>query len=281
MKKLLICTDGSNYSQEACRYGAALAQEADAEIKVLYVTDIRQFEVPAIADFSGSLGIQPYDGMISQMQEMELHKARFIEEHAMKIFEEAGLADQTTFYRETGLLTDVIDKYAKGVDLILLGKRGENANFATQHLGSMLERVVRASSKPCLVTSRAFQPIKNVAIAYDGGASCQKALRFLIEDEQLRALNLHLITVTEGGREDQAAATLSEAEAIVKAAGLQPTCQLLGGIVETAISEYIAEAQIDLLVAGAYGHSRIRELFIGSTTTELLRRCLVPVLCFR
>ena len=91
MKKLLICTDGSNYSQEACRYGAALAQEADAEIKVLYVTDIRQFEVPAIADFSGSLGIQPYDGMISQMQEMELHKARFIEEHAMKIFEEAGL----------------------------------------------------------------------------------------------------------------------------------------------------------------------------------------------
>jgi len=281
MKKLLICTDGSNYSQEACHYAAWLSQQSGASIKVLYVTDIRQFEVPAIADFSGSLGIQPYDGLVSQMQEMELHKARFIEEHAMAIFEAAGLSAKATFYRETGLLTDVIDEYSAGVDLILLGKRGENANFATQHLGSMLERVVRASKQPCLVTSRAFKPIKNIAIAYDGGSSCRKALQFIIGNEYLCALKLHLITVTEGGHEDQAAATLSQAEAVAKAAGLSPSCQLLGGIVETAISEYIAEAQIDLLVAGAYGHSRIRELFIGSTTTELLRRCLVPVLCFR
>lgn len=281
MKKLLICTDGSNYSQEACRYGAWLAQQTDADIKVLYVTDIRQFEVPAIADFSGSLGIQPYDGMISQLQEMELHKARFIEEQSMQVFEEAGIAERVSFYRETGLLTDMIDQYTGGVDLILLGKRGENADFATEHLGSMLERVVRASSKPCLVTSRAFKPITKVAIAYDGGKSCQKALQFLVEQQPFKKLELHLITAIEGGHEDQAAATLSEAEATVKAAGLRPVCQLLGGEVETAIADYVKEAKIDLLVAGAYGHSRIRELLIGSTTTELLRRCHVPVLCFR
>jgi nucleotide-binding universal stress UspA family protein len=281
MKKLLICTDGSNYSQEACRYGAWLAQQTDAAIKILYVTDIRQFEVPAIADFSGSLGIQPYDGMISQLQEIELHKARFIEEHALRIFEQAGLVDRTSFSRETGLLTDIIDRYTSGVDLILLGKRGENADFAKEHLGSMLERVVRSSRKPCLVTSRAFKPIEKMAIAYDGGASCRKALRFLVEEQFFKTLELHLITAIEGGKADEAAAHLSEAEATAKAAGFSPTCQLLGGEVETAISDYVKTENIDLLVAGAYGHSRIREFLIGSTTTELLRRCYVPVLCFR
>ncbi len=281
MKKLLICTDGSHYSGEACRFGAWLALQTGSEIKVLYVTDIRQFEVPAVADLSGSLGIQPYDGMISQLQEMEVHKAKFVEEQSMKIFEELELSDRTSFFHETGLLTDVIDDYAKDVDLIILGKRGENANFATEHLGSMLERVVRAADKPCLVTSRSFRSIDNVAIAYDGGDSCKKALRFMADNEVFRALNLYVITVAEGRKEDVATALLSEAESMMNGLGLYPACQVLTGEVETAIGDYVKKAKIDLLIAGAYGHSRIRELFIGSTTTELLRSCHVPVLCFR
>jgi nucleotide-binding universal stress UspA family protein len=32
---------------------------------------------------------------------------------------------------------------------------------------------------------------------------------------------------------------------------------------------------------GAYGHSRIRNLFVGSTTTEMIRSCKVPILLFR
>ena len=38
---------------------------------------------------------------------------------------------------------------------------------------------------------------------------------------------------------------------------------------------------IDLLVMGAYGHSRVRSLIIGSTTTEMIRACKIPVLLFR
>ncbi len=36
-----------------------------------------------------------------------------------------------------------------------------------------------------------------------------------------------------------------------------------------------------LLVMGAYGHSRIRHLIVGSTTTTLLRLSEVPVLVLR
>ena len=38
---------------------------------------------------------------------------------------------------------------------------------------------------------------------------------------------------------------------------------------------------VNLLVMGAYGHSRIRSLIIGSTTSEMIRSCLVPVMLFR
>lgn len=43
----------------------------------------------------------------------------------------------------------------------------------------------------------------------------------------------------------------------------------------------MAEAAVDLLVMGAYGHSRIRNLIVGSTTTAMLRSCQIPVLLLR
>lgn len=280
MKRLLICTDGSSYSLECCRTGAWLAHQTGALIDVLYVTDLRQFEVPAVADLSGSLGIQPFEGMVSHLQEVERIKAQFVEEQSMQVFDEA-IRKRVTFHHETGMLNDVIEGFAGKVDVILLGKRGENVNYATEHLGSMLERVVRTAKKPCLVTSRKFRPIERIALAYDGGASCQEALRFISQRDPLKRAEVHVVTVVEGRLEDAAAARLNEADAILRAAGLNPICQVLGGEVESSIADYIERAHVDLLIAGAYGHSRIREFLIGSTTTELLRRCHVPVLCFR
>lgn len=281
MKKLLICTDGSQYSEQACLYAAWLAEGTEAEIHTLYVTDLRQYQGSFIADLSGSIGIQPYDGMVAQMQEVEAQKAKFVEAQTAKLFEAKGLADRFTYHHETGLLVDIIDDYSEDVDVIVIGKRGENADFAMEHLGSMLERVVRAADKPCLVTSREFKPIKSIAVAYDGGASSGHALQFLATHEQFRALDIHVLTVVERSNEDQAAERLAEAEALLEATDLKATYQLLNGDVESVIARYVDNTHIDLLVAGAYGHSRIRDLLIGSTTTELLRSCHVPVLCFR
>ncbi len=282
MKNILICTDGSGYSHEACLYGAWLSQKTQATLSLLYVTDLRQFEIPAVADFSGSLGIQPFEGMVAQLHEVEEIKSNFVKEHAIKTLKDAGVGEEKiTFHHETGLLVDVMSDYADVADLVLLGKRGENVNFATEHLGSMLERVLRSVDQPCLVTNRKFKAFDKIAIAYDGGENCRKALEYIAANELFRGLELHLVVCIEGHKEDQATERLKEAEEKLHKAGMYPTCQILAGEVETAIADYVEHAGIDLLVAGAYGHSRIRELLIGSTTTELLRRCHVPLLCFR
>lgn len=281
MSKILVCTDGSQYSQVACQYAAWLARTNAASVVALYVTDLRLFEVPAVADLSGSMGIQPFEGMVNQLQEVEAIKAKFVEEQAMKEFADAGLEGQTTFVHETGLLVDVVKEMADTVDLVVLGKRGENANFDKDHLGSMLERVVRSVKKPCLVTNRAFSEMKQVAIAYDGSESCRKAIDYFVRQSGFHGMHFHVLSCVENHGEDVASQRLSDVEALFQAAGLQANYQMLNGVVESSIAEYIQECEIDLLVLGAYGHSRIRELLIGSTTTELLRSCHVPVFCFR
>lgn len=281
MNKILLCSDGSNYSEVCTEYAIWLSQKTGATVEGLYVSDLRQFEMPVLADLSGSLGIQPYQGMISQLQDMEKKKSALIGDMMKKAFEKAGIANRLNFTTRTGLLVDTIESFDRKVDLVLLGKRGENWDAAREHLGATMERVIRACPSPCLVTSRKFIPVKKAAVAWDGGQSSAKIISFLKNNPSFQDLEWHLLTVAEGGDSDLAAHRLKEAEESFSAAGYNIICQNLGGVVEDAISNYVEDNDINLLAMGAYGHSRIRHLFIGSTTTEMIRRCRIPILCFR
>jgi nucleotide-binding universal stress UspA family protein len=64
-------------------------------------------------------------------------------------------------------------------------------------------------------------------------------------------------------------------------AGYAVEANFIQGQPDTAIAAYAESKKIDLLVMGAYGHSRLRNLIIGSTTTEMLRSCKIPVMLFR
>ena len=44
-----------------------IASHIDIEIEVVYVTDLRQFEVPFVADLSGSLGLQPFQAVMKNL----------------------------------------------------------------------------------------------------------------------------------------------------------------------------------------------------------------------
>lgn len=282
MSKVLICTDGSHYGTVCCEYGGWLADRTNRSAEVLYVTDLRQFEVPFIADLSGSLGIQPYQAILGQLQELEKKKAEFILAGAEETIRQSWPKVSVTTTHKTGLVVDSLGDLEKDAEFVLLGKRGERSQFATEHLGSTVERVVRASGKPCLVTSRSFQNIQRMVVAYDGGKSCQKAIAFLARSSAFKDIELHLVIVAEdSGEEETALRHLKQAEETCREAGFAPVCQMLHGAPEDKIAEYVASEKVNLLIMGAYGHSRIRRLLIGSTTTEMIRRCLVPVMLFR
>jgi len=163
----------------------------------------------------------------------------------------------------------------------MLGKRGENANLAKGHLGANMERVVRASSKPCLVTNRKFEEIKKVALAYDASESTRRAAAWLKESVGFNDLELEILVVDEDRPDQDALGMLREAETTLKEGDFHPRSQMLNGIPENAICEYVEDNDVDMLIMGAYGHSRIREFLIGSTTSDLIRRCRMPVMLFR
>ncbi len=64
-------------------------------------------------------------------------------------------------------------------------------------------------------------------------------------------------------------------------AGFEVHKALVQGDVEPALHKYQASHGVDLLVMGAYGHSRIREFLVGSTTTSMIRTSTSPLLLLR
>ena len=280
MKHILFCTDGSHYSMQAAKYLSWLLQRSSADATALYVSDIRRFQMPALVDLSGSLGVQPYRDMLTQLKEVEKEKWGFLKDATIEAMGDQSLGERVRFEMRTGLLVDTIEDLENEHDLVIIGKRGEGSEFSSEHLGSTLERVIRVSEKPCLVTNRKYREIKRLAIAYDGGKSCLDAVAFLEGADYLKDLPIHVLAVAEGSHEDTAARYLEDGEKRLSAAGWKTRGEMLNGIAEDAISRYVETSEVDLLIMGAYGHSRIRRFLIGSTTTEMLRRCRIPVLCF-
>ncbi|MEO0848317.1 MAG: universal stress protein [Cyanobacteria bacterium J06643_13] len=287
MKKILLCSDGSTFAENAYRYAAWFAARLNAdEVDVLCVSDIRAQQTSR-QNLSGSIGIDAKENLLNRLVELEHEKAKINHQRTKLVLQEAAQTlkgegvDHINLLHETGFLVDCLAKFETDCDLVVLGKRGEAAEFASGHLGANLERIVRSSHKPCLITSRQFKSLERVLVAYDGSPTSQKILQFIANSAVFTGLELHLVTAAKNTADESAIAKIDSARQTLEQAGIEPICSVVAGHSEKAISNYVSEQDISLLVMGAYGHSRIRHLVIGSTTAQMLRSSHIPVLLFR
>ena len=283
MKPILACTDGSQYAPSIYDHAAWVALRAGSAVRVLHV--LEREESTRGRDLTGSLGFDAGAELMEELVQLdEAHsrvarlRGKAVLEDAKKQLTERGVTSVEVLQRH-GSLVDTVEEFEDDAEVVVLGKRGEHADFAKGHLGSNLERVVRTAVVPVMVASRAFKPIESFLIAFDGGASSLKAVHYAASNPLLKGLKCHLIAVGKPGSET--ARELEAASTALKGAGFEVESELFQGHVEEIIKREVEARSADLLVMGAYGHSRIRRLVIGSTTAQLVRDCHVPVLMFR
>lgn len=284
MISILTCTDGSNYSASVYDHTAWAAKRMEASVHVLHMLDPHR-ETAEMVDLSGNLGLDTGRELLGDLVTFEETKNRLARERGRTIIEEAerhlraaGLTN-VRIEQQHGELVESVAQMEHHADLVVIGKRGASAGFAKAHLGSNLERVIRASVRPVLVASQKFEPITKFLLAYDGGPSVEKAITFAKTNPLLKDLSCHLV---RAGRIDaQAEWFLAEAAAGLVAAGYDVSHEAIPGAPEDVLSAALTREKAGLLVMGAYGHSRIRQLMVGSTTTAMVRTCGTPVLMFR
>jgi nucleotide-binding universal stress UspA family protein len=284
MPTILACTDGSTYAPSIYQHSAWAARRLSAGVEVLHVIDHHRERTPTL-DLSGAIGFDASAELTEELTKLEEAQGRVARLKGKTILEEArrqllaaGVTNIAVTQRH-GALVETLGELEPGAELVVVGKSGEHAVLAEGQVGGHLENLVRISVRPVLVARREFQPIRRFLIAFDASPSARKAVDYVATSPLLRGLECHLVMA---GRVDAApAAALNEATDQLTRAGYQPTQSVLPGSAATVISEQVKSKGIDLLVMGAYGHSQIREFFVGSTTTRMVRNCPVSVLMFR
>lgn len=283
MSKVLACIDGSVYGASVCDHAAWIATRLDAPVELLHV--LHRAPEPGAQDMSGAIGLGAAENLLLDLSRLDeergrlrMEQGRVILAEAEKRLHAAGIAEVTTRLRH-GALVDNVQDLEEDCRLVVIGKRGEHADFASLHLGSSVEKVARASTLPVLVASRAFKPIEKLAIAFDGGASSRKALEFILANPQFSGFACHVVIA--GPSDAKHAKHVEWVRGRLAEWGGTHVIESREGAADAVLSAYVKEANIDLLVMGAYGHSPIRQFIVGSTTTEMMRACQIPVLLFR
>ena len=275
VKSILLAVDGSAYTEFVLKYGVALAKAFDAHLRVLTVVDVRFFEWAVAIGVEGFAPVLPSTTFQEESQ-------KILEEKADKVLQRAGemlTAEGVKFSleKESGSPVEVICEKVKVADLLVMGSRGEFEKWSDKMLGATFESVSRLSIKPIFVVHKEYRPIQKIMLAYDGSENSNRALPWAGFWAEKFQTPLVVLTVHDDAEEGQT--VLNEATAYLQSYNIPEMQTLLksGDTAETIVGT-AREINADVIAMGSYGHSRIREAILGSTTVQVMRKSPVPVL---
>ena len=282
-EQVMAAIDGSQFSEGVCDYAAWASLALGAPLTFLHVVD--NHPQTAEADLSGNLGLGAREHLLEELAHLDEQRAKVAQEQGRLMLKAAkeraiedGVGEPATRQRN-GTLVETLAELENDMRLLVIGKRGEGAHQASDHLGSNLERVVRTLHRPILMAPETFTRPERVMIAFDGSKTTRKGVEMLAKSPLFNGIPVHVVIV--GAETGDNRSQLEWALSTLREAGHEAEGAIRAGDVEETLRGYQQEHGIDLLVMGAYGHSRVRHLLVGSTTTTMLRRASLPVLLLR
>lgn len=283
MTHVMACIDNSQSSLAVCDYAAWASQRLSAPLTLLHVLDKEKY--PASADLSGNIGLGSREHLLEELATLDAQRAKLALEQGQHMLEKArertviSGAVAPDLKQRHGHLVESLSDLQEDIRLLIIGRVGEDSAPNAHSLGSQIEAVVRTIHRPTLIATSHFKKIEKVMLAFDGSPTAHKIVQMLAESPLCKDLPIHIVMVGAYSQDNQK--ELEKARSTLALSGLRVQAEIRSGEVESVLHGYQDEHAIDLLVMGAYGHSRIRQFLVGSTTTTMLRTATVPILLLR
>lgn len=193
---------------------------------------------------------------------------------AHRLFDETAArfpAIAASWSQATGPLAETISEEARLADLTVIAQPSDGTNA----MGPAIEAALFGCGRPILLP-----PLEEpasigtaIAVAWDGGSAAARAVAAALPF--FRAAGRVVVVSTGVTAESSRVADPARLVEYLSAHGIAAsavTVDTAGRAVSAALIEAAGEAGCDLLVMGAYGHSRMRELVLGGVTQDVLRK---------
>ena len=289
--RIIIAVDGSDEARRAARRGLRLAQGFDATVDVLSVVEQKALRLTEASAEKAQLR-ERGEGALTEIEELA---SEFGQTVTTKLLE--------------GKPAVRISEYAdeQDADLIVVGRQGLTG-LGQRLLGGVTERVLHRSDVPVLVISGEDNgadleaDYSRVLITTDGSENAEVAIPHGTAIAQRYGSDIHVLNVVDlqdAGGAFNAGGLEKEFLERLDARGQEAVDTVANNIgasapdltVETAVErttsfegaaagvrEYIEENEVDLVVMGSHGRSKLRRQLLGSVASTVLRTVDVPVL---
>jgi nucleotide-binding universal stress UspA family protein len=282
MNKIYACIDGKSNTHSVIDWSAWAAQRLDLPLEFLHVLE-RHPERSNTKDFSGAIGLGAQESILKDLSTSDAQQSKAAQEAGRQLLVQAreraaayGIKRLDGRLRH-GKFLATVQEMKTDAQLVVLG---EHYQAEKVHFDHHVEQVIRSTDQSVLVaTGEHYCEPRRFAVAFDGSSAAFKTIEKIKTSPMLTGLTALLVTV--GVESTLRVRQLDEARQALAKAGFDVQTHLIAGEPNVVLPAFVKEHGADLLVMGAFGHSWIRQLISGSTTSTLLRVSDVPVLVLR
>ncbi|MEQ3645722.1 universal stress protein [Alteromonas sp.] len=283
MEKIITCIDGSVMTSAIVDAGKWAANKLAKPL--CFIHTIEKTHQHGADDYTGAIGLGARSSLLEEMTKLDEQKGKLALQLGSELLESvasearnAGIEKVESFQRHGDIVETLIELESQ-TRLIVIGRKGVGHDNEFKAIGSHLETLLRKASQPVLIVPEEFSAPTSFMIAYDGRESAERALQKVLDGGLLHGIDCHLVAIKNNEADletkfDNAAAQLVER-------GLNVTTAFLEGNINEELVKYQIANNIDLMVMGAFGHSRLRQLFVGSNTLKMLETVDIPLVVLR
>lgn len=269
LRDILVHTDSTALCEKRMKLALKIAKDHDACITALFAQATSRSRRPSKDD---------------QKKHNKLSEKCL--KQCLSLTEKAGIKlnwETAPLPRAKDRVTDQLVHFAQHMDMVVVGQYDEKSDAGTvPH--DMSERLVLESGRPVLIIPYAgdFKAIgKRVVAAWSTGRESVRAINDAIPLMQ-NAKKVKVIAVNPGkpGKRHGKIPSADITQHLVRHGIKAEADHFSGKGVDEGniLLNYLADNSADLLVMGAYGHHRFRELILGGVTQVVIEHMTVPVL---
>jgi nucleotide-binding universal stress UspA family protein len=275
IKSIFLAVDGSIFTNTVIEYGIDLAKKLDAFLRVYSVIDIRIYEWVLNTGGEGYMPVIPSNVFHDESYKFHSERAEVLIDTLRKKLKDSGIKFEAD--KMEGDPVEVICDISRQVDLVIMGARGDYARWGDRLLGATLESVSRQNHSPLLIAGQTYKEFNSIICAYDRSEASNTGLKLSAYLSEQLKLPLEVLAIHDDELEREEA--LEEARTYLEPYELKSQFRHeAGDPAKTLIQVTQNVPEPALLVMGSFGHSRIREAVLGSTTVQVMRKANKPIL---
>ena len=272
-KNILLHLDHSSGCQNRLEIAFEMAKRFDGQITGLFV--VPDYVVPSYVEAQISVDL------ITDVTEKAIARAKETLSGYEKLADDAGV--EMDAHVVEGQVIPILREHTKYADLLMLGQDQpddpDNASYG------LADALLFEGACACMVvphSGKLAAPGKRVLLTWNASRESARAMR-----EAMPLLERAETVVVLSSEPDDSEVDIArghphaeELARFLKSHGIESVSSGMADVdmsASEAIIGQAAEMNADMIVMGAYGHARLREIILGGVTRDLLKQAPVPL----